>query len=47
MGKYSLVSFISFDSLPDYKTMWVLKQKWFWCDEEKYNKFMQQLNKTK
>lgn len=47
MGTYSKVRFISSKELPDYRDQWVLKQKWFWCDEEKYNKFMQQLNNTK
>ncbi len=47
MGEYSKVRFVPSNYVPDYKTERVLKEKWFWCNEEKYNKFMQQLNNTK
>jgi hypothetical protein len=47
LGIFSKIRFVPSNYVPDYKTESVLKEKWFWCNEEKYDKFMQQLNNTK
>ncbi len=32
--------FVPMDSIPDFKNAWIMQEKWFWCDEAAYNKFM-------
>ena len=36
------MQFVSLDTLPDPYSSWIIKEKWFWCNEEDYEEFMRQ-----
>ncbi|MES2588517.1 MAG: hypothetical protein V4622_06000 [Bacteroidota bacterium] len=44
LGVYSKMRFIPSNDLPDQDKMRIKKQKWVWCNEEKYLNYMNNIN---
>ncbi len=40
-----LMQFVKLDTLPNPYDSWLIKEKWFWCNEEDYKAYMKEKNK--
>lgn len=39
-----IYKFVSYDSLPNPQKAWLMKEKWFWCNEKDWKRYMNNVN---